>query len=182
MDIPTIETERLRLRGWREEDLSAYAQLNSNQEFMKYIGAGIPLTREESWKSMACLTGHWHLKGYGLWVVELKDTSQFIGRVGLYNPEGWPTVEIGWGLSPEHWGQGFAIEAATAALHWAFSELEVSSLISIIHPENAASIKIARRLGESYDRNEVVGSIECSIYKISRQEYESLYHQDSAKP
>ena len=96
---------------------------------------------------MAFQTGHWVLRGYGNWVVERKLHGVVIGRVGLWNPEGWFGVEVGWKLARHAWGQGYVMEAATAAITWAFDELDCDRLISVINPDNAASIRVAERLG-----------------------------------
>lgn len=171
MLVPIIETERLRLRGWVQEDQGSLAELNSDERFTQYIGNGKPLDRSESWRAMAAFVGHWHLKGFGLWLVEIKDTAEFIGRIGLYEPEGWPGIEVGWGISPKHWGKGYATEGARAAMQWAFDTLNLESLISVIHPENIASINVALRLGEKFIRMEKIKNTECSIYSISKDEY-----------
>src|SRR5262249_33272411 len=125
LSIPRIETERLLLREWRQTDLDAFAELNSDVEVMKYLNAGKPKTREESWLEMAIYAGHWSLLGYGLWAIEEKTTGKFIGRIGLLNPEGWPGVEIAWTLTRSRWGHGFATEGASAAIQYAFSNLEM---------------------------------------------------------
>ena len=83
MEIPILESDRLRLRGWRESDLEAYARLNANAEFMRFLGAGVPISRAESFRVMATIVGHWQLRGYGLWLVEEKHSGRFVGRVGL---------------------------------------------------------------------------------------------------
>ncbi len=175
MQIPILESERLRLRNWRQEDLDSFAELCADERFTRYMGNSKPLDKRESWKAMAALVGHWHLKGFGLWLVEIKQTSEFIGRIGLYEPEGWPAVEVGWGISPKHWGKGYATEGAKIAMQWGFETLKLESLISVIHPENEASIKVANRIGEKFSRYEVVKDIECAIYQISKNEYEKMY-------
>lgn len=104
MLIPQLETPRLILRGFCEQDLDAYAQMCGDPEVMRYLGQGQPLSRSEAWRSMATILGHWQLRGYGLWAVEERSSGIMIGRVGCSQPEGWPGFEIGWTLRRTYWG------------------------------------------------------------------------------
>jgi RimJ/RimL family protein N-acetyltransferase len=153
---------------WREEtDFETYARMCADEEVMRYIG-GKAFSRAEAWRHMASVVGHWHLRGYGHWAVEEKSSGQFVGRVGMQHPEGWPDFEIGWTIAREHWGKGYATEAARRALDYAFDELKREHVISLIHPENRASIKVAEKLGERVEgRTEVLG-IDVLVYGISR--------------
>lgn len=169
--VPVIQTERLILREWRDSDSDAFYALNSNPDFVKYLGNGEPLSREDSWRVLALLAGHWALKGFGFWVVTLKETKELIGRVGLWEPAGWPAIELGWGINPTHWGKGYATEAARASLNWGFHELDLSSIISIIHPDNQASKNVAGKIGQSYSHSQEVNKKECDIYKITKEAY-----------
>ena len=148
MDIPTLETERLRLRAFRDEDLDAYAAMCADPEVMRFLGTGITLNRGETWRSMAGFLGHWALRGYGMWALEDKATGALVGRAGFLNPEGWPGFELGWTLGRQHWGRGYATEAARRALEYAFRELGEPRVISLIRPANLPSIRVAERLGE----------------------------------
>src|SRR6478609_391042 len=138
---PRLETPRLVMRGWRDEDLDAHAAMSADPEVQRYL-EGV-LDRVQSRRSMAFHTGHWVLRGYGNWVVERKSDGAVLGRVGLWNPEGWFGVEVGWKLARHAWGQGYATEAATAAITWGFDHLGVDRLISVINPENSASLSVA---------------------------------------
>ena len=99
------------------------------------------------WRSVAGALGHWVLRGYGLYAVEEKATGAFIGRIGLINPEGWPGLEAGWLLGRQHWGHGFATEGARAVVRMAYEALAATHVISLIRPENLASIRVAEKLG-----------------------------------
>ena len=147
LHIPTIETARLRLTALHERHFEAYAAMLADPETIRFVGDGQPLDRMNAWRSMAMLLGHWVLRGYGMWAVELKDSGEFIGRVGLLNPEGWPDVELGWMLVPEHRQHGYASEATSAVLHFAFHSLGIERLISLIRLDNVRSERVARRLG-----------------------------------
>ena len=169
----TLETERLILRQWREADFEPYAEICADPEVMRYLG-GKPFTRLEAWRHLAYLIGHWQLRGYGHWAVEERSSGKMIGRLGFFNPEGWPGFEIGWTLSRESWGKGYATEGARRALHHAFTEMGRDHVISLIHPENKASIRVAERLGEKVEgKTEIVG-IDVLIYGISRETWEDI--------
>ena len=142
-----IQTERLVLRMFRESDTDAYAEMLADPEVMRFLG-GRPLPRAEAWRNMAMVLGHWHLRGYGFWAVEEKESGELVGRVGCWRPEGWPRLEVGWTLRRRFWGRGFATEAARASVAYAFEALDQTRVISLIAPENVNSIRVAERLGE----------------------------------
>jgi RimJ/RimL family protein N-acetyltransferase len=146
--VPVIETERLVLRGWRNDDLDAFSPMSADAEVMRFIGGATP-SRNDAWRIMASFAGHWLLRGFGFWVVERKSDHAFLGRVGLWQPEGWPGMEVGWALHRPFWGKGYATEAAKAALDYGFANYPVTRLISLIAPENHASQRVAERLGET---------------------------------
>ena len=167
MNVITLETDRLKLRGWRNEDFDEYAELCADAEVMRFIG-GKPLDRLEAWRQFAFHVGHWELRGYGHWVVEEKSTGRLVGRVGFLNPVGWPAFEIGWTLKREFWGKGYASEAARRALQYGFNELDKPHIISLIHPDNKASIHVAERLGETVEGKTELFGHDVLIYGIDR--------------
>jgi len=165
---PTIHTDRLVLRAWRDEDLDAYARMCSDPEVMRYIGDGNTLSREDAWRSMAMFTGHWALRGFGTWAVEVRDSETMVGRVGLHRPVGWPGLEVGWALDRTVWGRGYATEAARVALEHAWNELDATRVISLINPENTRSIAVAHRLGEKFERTIDFRGRDTRVYGIDR--------------
>ena len=163
----TLETERLWLRQFRESDLDAYAALCADPEVMRYL-SGKPFSRAETWRHLAVMLGQWQLRGYGMWALEEKASGRLLGRSGINHGEGWPGFEIGWTLAREHWGRGFATEAARAALEHSFGTLGQRHVISLIQPANVASIRVAERLGERLeDKMEFFGN-EVLVYGIER--------------
>ena len=176
----TLETERLTLRMLRESDLDAYAEMCADPEVMRYIGDGQPLARQMAWRNLAMMVGHWTLRGYGLWAVEERSSGMFAGRIGFWNPEGWPGFELGWMLRRACWNRGYATEAAQAALRQAFTEMKQLHVISLIHPDNAASMRVAQRLGERLvDSTEVLGR-PASVFRITREEWHAAQQQRHA--
>jgi RimJ/RimL family protein N-acetyltransferase len=169
----TLETKRLVMRLFRESDFDDYAALCADPEVMRYIGDGQPLPRPLAWRKLAMIAGHWALRGYGLWAVEECSSRALVGQIGFWNPEGWPGFELGWTLSRAHWGRGFATEGARAALTYAFTELQRPEVISLIRAENAASIRVADRLGERlWDISELMGQ-RVLVYRITHEEWKA---------
>jgi RimJ/RimL family protein N-acetyltransferase len=167
----TLETDRLTLRMLRESDFDAYAEMCADAEVMRHIGDGRPLDRPMAWRNLAQMVGHWSLRGYGLWAAAERSSGTFVGRIGFWNPDGWPGFELGWMLHRSFWGRGYATEGARAALAYAFTELYRPHVISLIHPDNAASIRVAERLGERrHDSTEVMGR-PALVYRITREEW-----------
>jgi RimJ/RimL family protein N-acetyltransferase len=182
IEIPTLLTERLRLRPFRTSDFEDYAALNSDPRVVRYLAAMPAQTwdRGRSWRHLAFVVGHWQLKGCGTWAVELKETGTFVGTVGFSEPEGWPGFELAWTLVPRHWGNGYATEAARAALDHAFAVWQKDRVISLINPENLRSIRVAERLGESLqDRTDMFGR-EMLVFGIDREAWRSRGEQESA--
>ena len=147
LHVPELLTARLRLRGFRQDDFEAYAAMVADPEVTRFLADGRPLSRFDAWRQMAMFAGHWALRGFGIWAVEERESGAFIGRIGCFEPEGWPGFEIGYTLARQAWGRGYAREAAAASLAYARETLGRREVISIIRPDNAASIRVATSLG-----------------------------------
>jgi RimJ/RimL family protein N-acetyltransferase len=167
--MQTLASERLVLRLFRQSDFDAYAEMCGDPEVMRYLGDGQPLSRADAWRNLALVMGHWQLRGFGLWAVEEKRTGSLVGRVGCWQPEGWPGFEVGWTLRRQFWGKGFATEAALRAVDFAFNSLGRERVISLIQPENSASIAVALRLGMSFDGYTQVVSRPVLVYGLDRR-------------
>jgi RimJ/RimL family protein N-acetyltransferase len=123
----------------------------ADREVARYIGEGKPLGRTDAWRQMALFAGHWVLRGYGIWVVEERTTHTFLGRIGFWEPDGWPGFELAYTLARPFWGRGFAREGAGAALAYARETLGRKDIISLIRPDNAPPIRVAEALGATED-------------------------------
>jgi RimJ/RimL family protein N-acetyltransferase len=164
-----LETTRLLLRPPQASDLDAFLEIHEDPEVMRHITVVGPSGgRAAAWRTLALLIGHWHLRGYGQWTVVEKASDQVIGRVGLWNPEGWPGLEVGWLIRRSRWGHGFATEAARTAVQFGFDVVGADKLISIIRPDNVRSIRLAARIGETLDRVAVLEGVDVHIYSICR--------------
>ena len=153
--MPSIEldTPRLRLRTWRDDDLTAFAEMNADPEVMRHFPAC--MSREESDALAARIRQHFQDHGFGQWIVERLDDGRFVGVLGLQNlsfaAHFAPAVEIGWRFMPRHWGQGLACEAAQAALTFAFERLLLAEVVAFTVPANLRSQALMLRLGMQRD-------------------------------
>ena len=176
MTYNEVETDRLKLRMWRESDLDDYAELTADPLVMRYLQPGKPpYTRADAWRSMAFFIGHWQLRGYGHWAVEEKSSGRMIGRIGFLNPEGWPGFEIGWTLARHAWGKGYATEGARRALQYAFKELDQRHVISLIHPENIPSRRVAEKNGMQVEKEITFRSFPTLVFAITREQWLAKY-------
>jgi len=142
---PTIETDRLILRPPRAEDFDSWVAFHGDAEVMEHLGGvqGPELT----WRSICTMTGAWAIRGFSMFSVIEKATGSWVGRLGPWQPAGWPGTEVGWGLARGAWGKGYATEAARAMIGFAFRELDLPRLFSIADPRNKASTRVMERLG-----------------------------------
>jgi RimJ/RimL family protein N-acetyltransferase len=157
-----LETERLLLRQWRADDFEPIAAFCADEASMRYVG-GV-CDRHAAWRKFAVFPGHWALRGFGFWAVEEKATGRLVGPIGLYYPDGWPGLEIGYWAMATARGKGFVTEAARAAKRIAFERLQAKTLISCILPGNAASQRVAARLGARYQRTIDLRGEPCDIF------------------
>lgn len=142
---PILETERLILRLPKAEDFDRYAELLADENAARYIGGCQP--RAAAWRKFLQQPGAWLLQGFGMFSVVERAGGRWLGQLGPWRPEGWPGNEIGYAFHPDAWGQGYAAEAAVAAIDWAFEALHWDDIIHCIDPANLASQNVARRLG-----------------------------------
>lgn len=144
-----LQTSRLLLRRWTDEDLAVFAALNADPQVMEHFPK--LLDRAESDAAAARIRTHFDQRGYGLWAVAVQGGAPFIGFVGLNVPtfeaRFTPCVEIGWRLAREHWGHGYATEAARAALAFAFDELKLDKIVSFTVPANIRSRSVMEKIG-----------------------------------
>lgn len=175
-----LQTERLLLRHWTDDDLAPFAALNADPAVMEFFPEA--LDREQSDALATEIRRRMDANGWGMWAIEVKATRQFVGFVGLntngVTPRG-ENVEIGWRLGREAWGKGYATEAALAALHFAFTELALDSVVAFTTPNNLRSRAVMERLGmrnthENFNHPKVAEDSplrEHVLYEITSQEF-----------
>ncbi|MFI9719702.1 GNAT family N-acetyltransferase [Streptomyces sp. NPDC052396] len=155
----TLNTPRLTLRRWREDDIEAMAAINSDPEVMRWIGDGSVRDRAQTAAGIAAWEEEWEERGIGLFAAELREEKQLVGFVGLmvpaYLPEVMPAVEIGWRLGRSYWGRGLATEGARAVLDFALRERDLARVVSVHHTGNTASERIMLKLGMRRERETV---------------------------
>lgn len=142
---PLLVTSRLILRPPAREDLEPWIAFSADPETMRFLG-GVQ-GRSEAWRSLCAMAGSWHIAGFAMFSVIERSTGRWIGRIGPWHPEGWPGNEVGWGIARDYAGQGYAHEAAVAAIDYVFDRLDWPDVIHCIDPENTASAALAQRLG-----------------------------------
>lgn len=145
-----LETPRLLLRPFVESDWDALHTMFSDAQSVRYT-LGTPFVRWQTWRMLATYLGHWQLRGYGPYATVDKQTDALVGVVGPWFPDEWPEPEINWSLLRAYTGRGFATEAATAVRDMAASHMGWQRAVSYIHPDNEASLALARRMGATFE-------------------------------
>lgn len=169
-----IETDRLILRPLEPGDADDYIAMMLDPRVAQFLTPdGVVRSRADEWRAFAMMLGHLSIRGFSMFAVEEKTTGDWIGRVGPWQPEGWPSLECGWGIKAEYWGRGYAPEAAIAAVNWMFETFpELDRVISLIDPDNANSQAVARKIGEAKsDERFVLWDHELDIWAASRDEW-----------
>ncbi|SDN10293.1 Protein N-acetyltransferase, RimJ/RimL family [Streptomyces wuyuanensis] len=173
----TLETPRLILRRWREEDVAPMAAINADPEVMRWIRDGSVRDERQTRGGIQAWESEWESRGFGLFAVEIRSTGELAGFTGLsvpdFLPEVLPAVEIGWRLGRSHWGQGLATEAAAAAVRFGFEERGLKRIVSITQVGNDASERIMTKLGMHPFRETVnpTGGRRVRVFELSSDQY-----------
>ncbi|MFF2118686.1 GNAT family N-acetyltransferase [Kitasatospora sp. NPDC058184] len=172
-----LETSRLILRRWREEDVAPMAAVNADPEVMRWIRDGSVRDEQQTRDGIRAWEGEWEARGFGLFAVEIRSTGELAGFTGLsvpsYLPEVLPAVEVGWRLGRAHWGRGLATEAAAAAVRFGFEERGLERIVSIAQVGNDASERIMTKLGMRLERETVnpTGGRRVRVFALSADQY-----------
>jgi RimJ/RimL family protein N-acetyltransferase len=147
VNAPVLFTPRLMLRPLSGDDLDGYAALVAEPEQMVHLG-GV-MSRALAWRDLTLRAGAWITRGFSMFAMVERETGAFVGRVGPWQPEGWPGTEVGWGIGKDYVGKGYAYEAAAASMDYAVDVLGWREIIHTIAPDNVRSARLAERLGST---------------------------------
>ena len=151
MTTAVLQTERLTLRAIAMEDFPRWAEMMADPQAAKFLGG--PQSTAVAWRGFMTMAGAWSLTGVSMFSLIERDTGLWLGRIGPWTPHGWPGTEVGWGLHPDAQGRGYGVEAASAAIDYAFDVLGWTEVIHCIDPDNTPSQRLAERIG-SYDQGQ----------------------------
>jgi RimJ/RimL family protein N-acetyltransferase len=167
--IPEITTERLRLRGFRPDDLSAHRAAVDDDAAVTWAHRRLPLAG--SLRRWADRLDAWEREGFGMWIVELAATGKIVGHAGLQRMDGTDEIELGYYLGVSAWGQGYATEAARACLRYGFETCGLARVVAVVRPDNAASRKVLDKLGFRHERDGVFYEAEASLLALDREAF-----------
>ena len=167
--MPSIETDRLRLRIICRDDLDDLATLIADPDVVKYVGNGKPAGREEAAKAVESIIVHWQKHGFGRWIAADKTTGAFIGFGGLRSLFGTP--EVVYHLTKDNWGKGFATELGRAALRFGFEDRGFDRIVAITKPPNLASIHVMEKLGMQFEKHAQYYDLDVVQYSIARDAF-----------
>lgn len=172
-----LETERLRLRLWRADDLDNMCAVYMDPEVTRYIATGWADDVEKVRERMERQSRRWREHGYGIWAVEDRVTGEFLGRSGLQHLDQTDEVEVGYIFLQKAWGQGLATEAARASLHYGFEYLKLDRIVACAYPENTASRKVMDKLGMRYVKTGIWYKTTLVYYEIRPEEFHLGPHE-----
>lgn len=167
-----IHTQRLALQPFTLDDLDALAEINGDPQVMRYIGDGMPASRERTAERLNFIIEHGRRYGFSVWAVRSKQTPSLIGFCGLIRLDGTTEVEVGYRFAQAHWGKGFATESARASLRYGFEELALDRIVAVVQPENIASQRVLEKLGFKYEKDARYYNTDLKYYAIAREAYE----------
>lgn len=165
--MAVIETPRLLMRPPEAGDVHELWEIHQDPDVMRFMDT-TERDLSVAWRCVAVMVGHWQMRGYGPWVLISKRDGRMVGRTGLWNVAGGPGLELGWMVRRPDWGKGFATEAATAALAWAWQHVPDDHVISLIEPGNARSIRVAEKIGQRLEGRTSTSGREMCTYGVQR--------------
>ena len=168
-----IETARLRLRPWRNEDLDPLTAIYADPDVMRYIGPGTIRNRVQTIQAMLRMRSNWVKQGFGMWALEVADSGEMIGRQGLGYLDNTDEVEIGYCLARDAWGHGYATESAQAAVRFAFDVVGLDHLAGITFPENVASQGVLRKCGLRSIGKRLYYDVDVHYFRITKEQWQA---------
>ena len=147
---PVVTSNELILRGYLESDFARFAEFGASERSC-YVGG--PIGRADSWRSFMAAIGHWTLRGYGMWIVEHRETGEVAGRVGMILNDGWHEPELGWHIYDGFEGKSIAYRACLMAREYSAKHFGLDRVMSYIDPQNQRSMRLATRLGAVFEKD-----------------------------
>ena len=166
-----LETARLRMRLFTPDDLDRMCAITRSPEVTRFIGYGVPLTREETWTNLVRIMDGFRRRGYGRWALERRDTGSLIGYCGLSSGNPDVGIEVAYMLAREEWGKGFAAEAGRASLRYGFETVGVDSIAGLTFHDNRRSRAVLERLGMKFIRDANYYNFSCVHYALDRTDW-----------
>lgn len=173
MQIPTIETDRLTLRGFVPDDLDRLAAILGDPEVMRYMPGGKPLPRQRAAANLKNILQHWDQRGFGWWAAICNADARLIGWCGLMFVDELAETEVAYLLDRPYWSRGLATEAAHASLRYGFEELQLERIIALAHIKNIASRRVMEKNGMVYDKELHLWDLDLVQYAITRDAFRS---------
>ena len=170
----TLETPRLVLRRWREEDIAPLAAINGDADVMRWIGTGAVRSLQQTRASVEAWESEWEATGMGLFAVEVRETGELAGLTGLavpqFLPEIRPAIEVAWRFGKPYWGQGIATEAARAAVEFGLLDRGLAKIVAIVQVGNGASERVMQKISMQFERetSDPGSGRPVRVYEISR--------------
>ena len=168
-----IETARLRLRPWRNDDLDRLAEIYADPDVMRYIGPRTTSNRAQTIRALVRMRTHWEQHGFGMWALEIADSGELIGRQGLSFLDNGAEIEIGYCLARDAWGHGYATESGRAVVRFAFEVLGLEHLAGITYPQNIASQGVLQKCGLSYVEEMRYYDVDVHYFALTRDQWEA---------
>ena len=169
MNIPTIKTTNLNLRPFNKQDVDDMHQILLGEAVLKYFPNSSPPSREQVERMIYNLLNHWNEHGYGLWAVESRSEEELMGRCGLQFLPQTNEVEVDFILGPKFWGKGYATEAGQASLQYGFKELDLNTIVGIVHTHNIASQRVLEKIGMRFSEEKDYFGMACYRYVIEKR-------------
>jgi [ribosomal protein S5]-alanine N-acetyltransferase len=167
-----FETPHLTLRRFTQADAPLVHQLNSNPSVLKYLDEPLLETEEQALHILNTIILPQYKNNLGRWAIHLKTNNEFIGWCGLkYRPE-LDEIDLGYRLMQQHWGNGYAFEAAKHTIDYAFQQLQLKTIVGRAHIDNLASLKILEKLGMQFISEEIIDDCPVKTYHISNPNLE----------
>lgn len=168
--MPEIETARLRLRHFSQNDFQDLYRLYSDAEVMKYLSMR---TREQTQASLSKQIQHWQQHNFGMWAVVERESGKIIGRCGLGFLDNTSEVGLGYVFDKSYWNRGIATEASKATLKYGFLEAKLERIVAIAKPENTASVRVIQKVGMTYQKSTRYYGHDVVYYAITRDEWQA---------